>query len=101
MGEIYKSCWLVSSEKFSSLYQTFWWKIYFERKAKQIELGFTSNSYNPFRKKEKKTVSFADYNRIKKASETPTDELQDFLSADTIKDFNYLEEEKFCLNSSR
>ena len=27
------------------------------------------------------------------------DELQDFLSADMIKDFNHLEEEKFCLNS--
>ena len=26
------------------------------------------------------------------------DELQDFLSADTIKDFNHLEEEKFSLN---
>ena len=26
------------------------------------------------------------------------DELQDFLSADTIKDFNHLEEEKFCRN---
>ena len=26
------------------------------------------------------------------------DELQDFLSADTIKDFNHLEEEKFRLN---
>ena len=27
------------------------------------------------------------------------DELQDFISIDMIKDFNHLEEEKFCLNS--
>ena len=66
---------------------------------KQTELGFTSNFYNPFRKN-KKTVSFANYKRIKKASETPTDYssiIKDFLSADTRKDFIHLEE-KFCLN---
>ena len=47
-----------------------WWKNYSETKVKQTELGFTSNSYNPFRKL-KKTISSADDNRIKKASETP------------------------------
>ena len=26
-----------------------------------------------------------------------SDKLQDFISADTIKDFNHLKEEKFCL----
>ena len=71
-------------------------KNYFETKAKQAELRFTFNSYNPFRKN-KKIVSFANNDRIKKASETPTDyspdKLQDFLFADTIK-----EEEKFCPN---
>ena len=68
---------------------------------KETELGFTFNSYSPLRKQNKRTVSFADSIRIKKASETPThqpDELQDFLSADTINDFSHLEEEKFCLN---
>ena len=50
--------------------------IYFERKAKRTEYRFTFNSYNPFRKN--KTVSFADYKRI--------------------KDLNLLEEEKLCCN---
>ena len=81
----------------------FLWKIYFERKAKQTQLGFTSNSYDPFRKN-KKTVSFADNNRLRKSRKFQwiihqPDELQDFISADTRKDFNHLEEEKFCLNS--
>ena len=58
---------------------------------------------NPFRKN-KKTISFTDYNRIKKASENLRDfhqpeELQDFLSVDTIKDFNHLEEESFILTA--
>ena len=54
--------------------------------------------------KNKKTVSFADYNRIKKISKNyerfnhQPNEFQDFLSVDTIKDFNHLEEEKFCPN---
>ena len=77
-------------------------KKYFERKAKQTELRFTSNSYNPFRKIRKQsllptTTELRKPPKLRRFIHQP-DELQDFLSADTIKDFNHLEKEKFCLN---
>ena len=72
---------------------------------KQTELRFTSNSYNPFRKKKKrkKTVFLLTTTELRKSPKLQRiihqpDELQDFISADTIKDFNHLEEEKFYLN---
>ena len=53
----------------------------------------------------RKLSFFADNNRIfekppklRRTIHQP-DELQDFLSADTRKDLNHLEEEKFCVNS--
>ena len=60
-------------------------------------MGFTFNSYNQFR-------TFANSNRILKNPPKirpiihQPDKLQDFLSADTIKDFNHFKEEKFSLN---
>ena len=76
--------------------------MYFKRKVKETELGFISNFNNPFRKN-KKTISFADHKRIKKASKTPTEYTStrwiiSKIFFQLIKDFNHLDEEKFCLN---
>ena len=70
---------------------------------KQTELEFISNSNNPFRKKIKKPSLLASTTELRKPRKLrwiihQPNELQDFLSTDTIKDFNHLEEENFCLS---
>ena len=76
--------------KFSSLYQTFCRKIYFEKKVKQTELEITSDFYNKFRKKLRKPSHLLTTTELRNSDGLfiNPDELQDFLLADTIKDFS-------------
>ena len=67
-------------------------------------MAFTSNSNNPFRKKLENqpsilptTTELRKSRKLRRIIHQPN-ELHDFISADTIKDFSHLLEEKFCFN---
>ena len=69
-------------------------------KSKQTELKSTSDSHNPFRKKIRKPSLLPTTRELRKSPKLrriihQPDVLQEFLSADTIKDFNHLEEKRF------
>ena len=86
----------IPRKKFSSMSQTFWWKIYFERIMKQNEFSFISNSNNPFRKKLENRV----HCRLQQNLESVLNS-DGFFSTRWIKKFSFNWLGLICLNKTQ